>query len=80
MRENRHEGATLVRPAEHSRSPLRLKAGYFPGCEVMRMSTNDSGAGGGIVDFLPYRGMALDSESSYSLLKHVAPSSKNSRA
>lgn len=28
---------------ETSRSPLRLKAGYFPGCEVMRMSTNDSG-------------------------------------
>ena len=28
-------------------------------------------AGGGVVDFLPYRGMALDSESSCSLLKHV---------
>jgi hypothetical protein len=43
------------------RSPLRLKAAYFPGCEVMRMSTRDTGAGRGAFDFLPQRGIASDS-------------------
>jgi hypothetical protein len=61
------------------RSPLRLKAAYFPGCEVILMSTNEIGACGGAFDFLPHRGMAMDSTSPYSSLKLV-PSSKNIRA
>jgi hypothetical protein len=34
---------------------------YLPGWFVIRMSTNDTGAGGGAFDFFPQRGTATDS-------------------
>src|SRR5258708_21853578 len=46
-----------------SRSPFTPRMAYLPGWFVIRMSTNDTGAGGGAFDFFPQRGTATDSTS-----------------
>jgi hypothetical protein len=46
-----------------SRSPFTPRMAYLSGWFVIRMSTNDTGAGRGAFDFFPQRGTAADSTS-----------------